>query len=103
MTCNKCGKENRPEAKYCRFCGEVLVIESTQKGLIGKDSLCSKLDDLDERLKVAGSIKGDNRFHRCQGTFTVPETVHDCGLYIYNRNTKDTVTVGDLSLVEILK
>ena len=58
---------------------------------------------LEAYLRLAGSIKGDNRFHRCQGTFTVPETVHDCGLYIYNRNTKDTVTVGDLSLVEILK
>ena len=61
MTCNKCGKENRPEAKYCRFCGEVLASESTQKGLIGKDSITSKLDELDERLKVAGSIKGGAR------------------------------------------
>lgn len=61
MTCNKCGKENRPEAKYCRFCGEVLEVQSTQKGLIGKDSIKSKLDNLDDRLKVAGSIKGGAR------------------------------------------
>lgn len=53
MTCKKCGKENRPEAKYCRFCGEVLASASSQKGLIGKDDISPLLDDLDKKLQVA--------------------------------------------------
>ena len=53
MNCNNCGRENRPEASFCRFCGEPLVQESTQKGLIGKASITSLLDDLDNKLQVA--------------------------------------------------
>ena len=58
---------------------------------------------LERYLILAGSIPGDQKFHRCQGTFTVPDTVHSCGFYIYNRNTTDTVTVGDIQLTEIVK
>ncbi|MBR4734843.1 MAG: AAA family ATPase [Bacteroidales bacterium] len=62
MKCSKCGKENRQEAKYCRFCGEVLSSASSQKGLIGKDSIAPKLDELDARLKVAAMVsKGGAR------------------------------------------
>ena len=53
MNCNKCGRENRPEASFCRFCGEPLVQESTQKGLIGKASIMAILNDLDNKLQVA--------------------------------------------------
>ena len=53
MNCNKCGRENRPEASFCRFCGEPLVQESTQKGLIGKAAITAILDDLDNKLQVA--------------------------------------------------
>lgn len=53
MNCNKCGRENRPEASFCRFCGEPLVQETTQKGLIGKASITAILDDLDNKLQVA--------------------------------------------------
>ena len=58
---------------------------------------------LERYLILAGSIPGDQKFHRCQGTFTVPDTVHSCAFYIYNRNTTDTVTVGDIQLTEIAK
>ena len=53
MTCKNCGKENRQEARYCRFCGKALEIESTQKGLIGKDDIAPMLDELDKKLEVA--------------------------------------------------
>ena len=53
MICKKCGKENRPEAKYCRFCGEALAAASVQKGLIAKDSIAGRLDELDKKLQVA--------------------------------------------------
>ena len=56
MTCNKCGKENRQEALYCRFCGEPIAQETTQKGLIGKDSIVPLLDDLDNKLEVAKTV-----------------------------------------------
>lgn len=57
---------------------------------------------LERYLILAESIPGDRKFHRCQGTFTVPDTVHNSGFYIYNRNTTDTVTVGDIQLTEIV-
>ena len=53
MICNHCGKENRAEARYCRFCGEALAHESSQTGLIGKASIAPLLDDLDKKLQVA--------------------------------------------------
>ena len=59
MTCKKCGQNNRPEAKYCRFCGEPIAVESTQKGLIAKDSLVPQLDELDKKLKVAKANLGN--------------------------------------------
>ena len=53
MTCNNCGKDNRPEAQYCRFCGSALAKASSQKGLICKDSIIAKLDALDQKIKLA--------------------------------------------------
>ena len=53
MTCNNCGKENRPEAHYCRFCGSALASASSQKSLICKKSIIPKLDELDQKIKVA--------------------------------------------------
>ncbi|MBQ4328147.1 MAG: hypothetical protein IJC27_00315 [Lentisphaeria bacterium] len=57
---------------------------------------------LERYLIMASSIPPDNKFHRCQGTFKVPESVHNCALYIYNRNSRDFVTVGDIQLTEIV-
>lgn len=59
MICNKCGKENRQEANYCRFCGEPLAHESHQQGLIGKDSIAPLLDDLDKKLQVAKIVSSE--------------------------------------------
>ena len=53
MICKACGKENRPDACFCRFCGEALIQETTQEGLIGKDNIIPLLDDLDKKLKIA--------------------------------------------------
>lgn len=59
MTCKHCGKENRTEAKYCRFCGEPLAVEPERTDLIAKDDrVVAELDRLEERLKVAGMIRG---------------------------------------------
>ena len=56
MTCKNCGKENRPEAKYCRFCGEALEQFSAQKGLIAKSSILGTLGELDKKIKVAQAL-----------------------------------------------
>ena len=63
MTCKHCGKENRPEARYCRFCGEMLAAaDRAEKGLIGKESIASKLEELDRKLAVAqGYAKSGTR------------------------------------------
>lgn len=58
MSCKNCGKANRPEAKYCRFCGEALEIASLQKDLIGKPNIVPILDELDRKLQVAKMIAG---------------------------------------------
>jgi len=52
-------------------------------------------------LTLATSIEGDGKYHRCQGTFTTTDKLDSCGLYIYNRNSTDTVSVGDIKLVKI--
>ena len=59
MTCKKCGKENRPEAQFCRFCGEAIATESARKGLIAKASLVADLDNLDKKLRVAKANLGN--------------------------------------------
>ena len=54
MTCNHCGKENRPEARYCRFCGEAMATaDNMQQGLVGKKSIAPMLEELDRKLVVA--------------------------------------------------
>ncbi len=52
-------------------------------------------------LTLATSIEGDGKFHRCQGTFKTSDKLNSCGLFIYNRNSTDTVTVGDVKLVKL--
>ena len=53
MNCKHCGKENRPEARYCRFCGKTIESASPQKKLIGKDSIVPQLEILDKKIQVA--------------------------------------------------
>ena len=63
MTCKNCGKENRPEARYCRFCGGALEVASAQKGLIGKDDIAPMLDELDKKLEVAKECAANGGAH----------------------------------------
>ena len=52
-TCTKCGKDNRAEAKYCRFCGEKFEVQISETSLIGKQSIEPELEKLEQKLKVA--------------------------------------------------
>ena len=57
MNCNKCGRDNRPVAKYCKWCGTALAASQSQQSggapaggvldrLVGKDELVKWLGDL---------------------------------------------------------
>lgn len=52
-TCTKCGKDNRSEAKYCRFCGEKFEVQISETSLIGKQNIEPELEKLEQKLKVA--------------------------------------------------
>ena len=52
-TCTKCGKDNRAEAKYCRFCGEKFDVQISETSLIGKQNIEPELEKLEQKLKVA--------------------------------------------------
>ena len=56
MVCNKCGKDNRKEAKYCRFCGTEFSRASAPRELICKAGILPELEKLEDKLKVAGII-----------------------------------------------
>lgn len=60
MKCNKCGKDNRTEAKYCRFCGKEMSKEVAVPELIGKESVKPVLDALEQRLQVAKVFAKNN-------------------------------------------
>ena len=53
MVCKQCGKDNRPEARFCRFCGAEFVKADSQTGLICKDSIKAQLDEFDQKINVA--------------------------------------------------
>ena len=61
MTCKHCGKDNRPEARYCRFCGEKLASAESRKTLIGKASIEADLLEIDGKIKVMKSMTGGSR------------------------------------------
>ena len=53
MKCSNCGKENRSEAKFCRFCGSEITSDVAGVTLVGKDGVKDVLDEYEKRLKVA--------------------------------------------------
>ncbi|MGM9762425.1 MAG: AAA family ATPase [Candidatus Cryptobacteroides sp.] len=53
MKCKSCGKDNRTEAKYCRFCGKEFEASTEAEKLIGKENIAARLDELDKKLQVA--------------------------------------------------
>ena len=64
MVCNKCGKDNRKEAKYCRFCGTEFSRASVPGELICKAGILPELEKLED-----GSIKllsSDCAYGKCE-------------------------------------
>ena len=57
--CSKCGKENRKEAKFCRFCGAPVEQESSFPGFFGKKNIEKEFTRFEERAKAASLVKDD--------------------------------------------
>lgn len=61
MNCNKCGKDNRNEAKFCRFCGEEIVKTSSTPIQINKSEDVQTSDIIKKEIKeIDGFIGHDS-------------------------------------------
>lgn len=69
MNCNKCGRPNRPSAKYCKWCGEAVGAAASPSAstgggasaldrLVGKDEVARKIQDV---LTSAANIAAQGR------------------------------------------
>lgn len=56
--CSKCGRENRNEARFCRFCGAPIEQESDFTGFYGKKNIEREFTRFRARAKAAGLVKG---------------------------------------------
>lgn len=61
--------------------------------------------DKERKLKrymmTAGSIKPDNKYHLAMGEFVTDESLNDCSLYFYNRNTTARIYIDNLKIEEV--
>ena len=55
--CNKCGKENREEAKFCRFCGTAIEVEGGFRGFYGKKNIEKEFARFESRVRAASMLK----------------------------------------------
>ncbi len=58
--CDKCGRENRDQAIYCRHCGTQLLklsADNAGDGLVGKDSLKDRLADFSLKCAQAQALR----------------------------------------------
>ena len=55
--CSKCGKENRNEAKFCRFCGTAVQAESGFPGFFGKKNIEKEFRRFEARAQAATLLK----------------------------------------------
>ncbi len=54
--CNNCSAENRPEAKFCKHCGNALPVEDRFEGFFGKKNLEPLFDQFEGRAAVAAKL-----------------------------------------------
>ena len=57
--CSKCGKENRTEARFCRYCGAHIEQESSFSGFYGKKNIEKEFTRFEARAKAAGLMKDE--------------------------------------------
>ena len=52
-------------------------------------------------ISLGADIPGDQKWHLLAGSFTTGPEVHRNGVYLYNRNSMDSVWVDDLRVSKI--
>lgn len=55
--CSKCGKENRNEAKFCRFCGAPILKDDRFAGFYGKHNIEKEFSRFEARAEAAAILK----------------------------------------------
>mgnify|MGYP003298962273 CR=1 FL=1 len=58
--CSKCGKANRNEAKFCRFCGAPVEQSGSFPGFYGKNNIEKEFARFEARAKAASLVKGSS-------------------------------------------
>lgn len=56
-SCNRCGAQNRPSARFCKKCGAPIEVPAAHEGYFGKESIECELRKFQERLKLAAHLK----------------------------------------------
>lgn len=56
-TCSNCNTENRPEARFCKHCGQALPVEDRYEGFFGKKDLEPLFDQFEGRAAVAAKLR----------------------------------------------
>lgn len=56
-SCNRCGAQNRPSARFCKRCGAPVERQVSREGYYGKECIESELRRFQERLKLAVHLK----------------------------------------------
>lgn len=107
MNCNNCGRDNRPVAKYCKWCGTALAASQSQQSggapaggvldrLVGKDELVKWLGDLiasaknvaaqgrnggiDMRLDMSFALTGPTGAGKNYLAETIAQALHEAGI-----------------------
>ena len=55
--CSNCSTENRPEAKFCKHCGQAMPVEDKFDGFFGKKNLEPLFDQFEGRAAVAAKLR----------------------------------------------
>ncbi|MDE7096920.1 MAG: ATP-binding protein, partial [Muribaculaceae bacterium] len=86
--CEKCQKENRDQARYCRFCGEEFAVEETYAGnetpdsdetykdsfeymLVGMETPRKEISDLITTIKTVIKKRGKNAFNNINSNILI--------------------------------
>ncbi len=56
-SCNRCGAQNRPSARFCKKCGAPIEKSVAREGYYGKECIDGELRKFQERLKLAVHLK----------------------------------------------
>ena len=74
ITCQSCNKQNRDNARYCKWCGTKLEATSSSTGLnalVGKDNIKAELEDIIRHASNMAMRLGSNSNNRLELSFVI--------------------------------